>query len=517
MKKIYEANGIEKEEILDVDNELKAFDKARINDVGIEDLLMITRVKEFPINNMIDSIWSINGINSSKDSENDIIVLDPFCEHLNDNISNLEINNTNFNSPIKLSSKAIILMPYEKYLDICKNLKTEGLIDNFPIRLYEGNEKLAIKMIMRDKNFIYLKLNKNKYEIDVENHPDIIAFTNKISEIIEKINEQIKSNKFEKLQIRRKPRHIISSKNINKSVKESSSYFKMITGLTEEVEGDISLDEEFSASTDIGKCRDNQEDGVLLIRDKEIPNFKMMVVADGMGGQIGGEIASNVIIQKLKNWFEELSIDKKKYYYNSIENIKTDLINEIELKIQPSVEYETWKQGGSTLVCAIIGKNDTIIANVGDSRAYIAKNGKLIQLSREDTVAQKHLENGIIPTKEASRFDQESNILLQSIGMNRRNLKHPHTQIIKNDDYDLLLLFTDGVTDCLSDDDIITVCKKTDKSELAKKIVEKAIRHDSIEPEEYSDYANLNLYIPGGKDNATVAIYAPKKIEGKER
>ena len=95
-------------------------------------------------------------------------------------------------------------------------------------------------------------------------------------------------------------------------------------------------------------------------------------------------------------------------------------------------------------------------------------------------------------------------------------MEEPHTCIIRNSDYDLLLLFSDGVTDCLSDDDIVAVCKKSNRSELAKKIVEKAIRHDSIVPEEYINYTELNTYIPGGKDNTTAAIYVPKKLDDKD-
>ena len=178
---------------------------------------------------------------------------------------------------------------------------------------------------------------------------------------------------------------------------------------------------------------------------------------------------------------------------------------------------ETSYCGGSTFVCAIIGKSDTLIANIGDSRAYIIKDGKLKQISKDDTVAQRNLEKGITPNKEAARFDRESNELTQCIGMNRRNLKHPHFETINNKEYDMLLLFSDGVTDCLSDEDIAVVCKNSNRKEVARKIVEKAIRHDSIEPEEFKDYENLEIYIPGGKDNTTAAIYAPKKDDEIER
>ena len=510
MKKIYEAVGNEKEDIINVDNELKAFDKGRINDVEIEDLLMITRLKAIPKNLIVNNIWSLNGIETQQ-KNGDILVFEPLDEHIDNNLSNIGINNTKFNSPIKLSDKAIILMPEEKYIKLAKHLITRRSLRNMPIRLYEGREDLAIKMLMHDKGYVYLNLDKDKYLIDEKNHPDIIEYTNKLSDTIKKINEQVKSNNIGAIYNKKSKR----TENVNANEKNQADNYKMITGLTKKVEGDISLDDECMASTDIGKRRENQEDAVLLIKNKENPEFKMMVVADGMGGHSNGEIASNAIIKEMKRWFESLTREQRLCYYTSVNELRKDLLKEIKSNVQSAVERETIQKGGSTLVCAIIGKNDTIIANVGDSRAYIIKNGKLIQLSREDTVTQKYFINGKLPDKEASRFDQKSNILVQSIGMNRDDLKEPYTCLIENSKYDLLLLFSDGVTDCLSDDDIVAVCKKSNRSEIAKKIVKKAIKHDSIVPEEYINYTELNTYIPGGKDNATAAVYVPRK-EGED-
>ena len=136
-----------------------------------------------------------------------------------------------------------------------------------------------------------------------------------------------------------------------------------------------------------------------------------------------------------------------------------------------------------------------------------------MQVSREDTIAQENLESGKTPNKEASRFDKDTNQILQCIGMNRNELIRPNIKIIDNKDYDMILLFTDGVTDCLSDEDIAVACKTTDRKELANKIVEKAIKHDSIIADENVDYVHLNSYIPGGKDNTTAAIYIRKDDE----
>ena len=561
-------------------------------------------------NSVIDCVWSLNGIeklpenNSNnvieKIDENKLLVFDPLVNHLDDNFENISANNTSFKEPIELSKDAIILMPEELYDLYYNRMVNNGNNDcaksdnntvmninststksfennatfeflkkhNSQIRLYEGNEKLAIKMLMRDLRYTYINMDKSGYIIDQKNHPDIIEFTNKMNDLINSLNEQIKKGKklsdvysnilTENLRSKlineeekndqanlknqanedsekseQKDSKNRSDKDVNNSQQlstknnstetskkreqQTSENYAMITGLTSKVEGEISLEDGFSASTDIGKYRKNQEDAVLLIKDKENPNLKMMVVADGMGGLSRGELASNAIVKELKNWFENLSELQKDAFYNSTERARYTLLNEIEFELQPLVQWETMQQGGSTLVCAIIGKDDTLVANVGDSRAYIVKDNKLIQVSREDTVAQSNLEKGHTPDKEASRFDEESNILLQDIGMDRNMLKEPFVKVIKNSDYDMLLLFTDGVTDCLSDDDIVAVCKNTDIKNLSKKITEKAISHDSILPEEYSNYTGLNIYIPGGKDNATTAVYSRRKQDENEK
>ena len=568
MKKVYEANGEEKEEIIDINNDYNAFDKARIGDVSIKDLVLITRVQNLSNDNKIESKFSINAIESSQNSENEILIFEPLKNQLRSGLQEISSNNTVFKAGITLSNEAIFLFPREKYVKLASKLEERKKLKNLKIRLYEGKEELAVKMLMQDNGYIFLKLDKNGYEIDKKNHPDIIAFTKKVLKIEAELNRKIskeqtqndanlnvsseknnlksniqnleidennniinivklgkinenqctenqyeKTEKYDTEEVKEEEKideSKISTENENQSKEQN---FQMITGLTKEKEGEINLGENFQASTDIGKRRKNQEDAVLLIKDSQNPHFKMMVVADGMGGEEKGEVASNTIVFELKNWFEKLSEEKKKSYFDSISNIEKDLLNEIEQKVQPLVESATWQLGGSTLVCAIIGKEETLIANVGDSRAYIVNGKELTQISREDTVAEEHLEKGIVPTKEAARFDEESNILLQSIGMNRNQLKCPHTKIIKNTDYDLLLLLTDGVTDCLSDDDILAICKTTDRAKLAQKIVEKAIRHDSIIPEKYEEYNGLHQYIPGGKDNTTAGVYLQTQKE----
>lgn len=517
MKKIYEALGKEKSEIIDANNDYKAYQRQfyQKNSIGASDIVMVGRTSTFPFNSCVDTHWSLNGLLTDNYSNSgEFIIIEPFEEHMNyGQLLNLNEVNTYFNGPIELSDKATILIPLETYNQLSEFPELQSRLTKNNVRLYEGKEELAVRMLFFDKNYIYLRVNKDGYCYDEENHPDTIKYTQILLERQKKLAHILPQNA-SSINYKANSHKYISHMEAGgylESIEDNSnsSNYKMITGLTEKVEGEIELDDELYGATDIGKIRSNQEDAFLLIKDEEIPELKMMVVADGMGGLQKGEVASDVIVNKLKDWFENLSKEEKNCYYNSVAGLKESLEQKIQIDIQAEVEYKTGYLGGSTLVCAILGKNDTLIANIGDSRAYIIKYGEIKQISREDTVAQKKLEMGETPTKEASRFDEQANELIQCIGMNRKDLTAPHFEILNNNEYDMLLLFSDGVTDCLSDADILNVCKNSNKKEVAKAIVEKAIRHDSLKPEELVDYDYLTPYIPGGKDNTTVAVYAP--------
>ena len=136
-------------------------------------------------------------------------------------------------------------------------------------------------------------------------------------------------------------------------------------------------------------------------------------------------------------------------------------------------------------------------------------------------MTQQKLELGMLPNKDIARFDPQSSRILQSIGIDDGRLPEPYVVILDNDSYDILLLLSDGVSDCLSDEDIIAVCKNTDRSELAKRIVEKALRHDSILPDESSTYDigasnNRWLNIYGLNIYAADGNFTNLKIKGKE-
>ena len=505
MKKVYEAYGEDKRKTIEEINNIDAERHAIWCEV--DDLCMVTRLSEVPKNGIVDSTWSLNSIETDASGEKDILVIDPLRFHIKDEPNKVGIIDTSFGGPIKLSSQAAILMPREKYIDLGMHLESRRSLRNLPISLYEGEEDLALKMLMYNKGFIHIDISKGQFVGNDYNR----IFIDSVGKTIDGINKMEKEKDVKTYNIKRSgSKRVYREKPQEAPIEEQKGDYRIISGKTTDTEGDIELGDELNASTDIGKVRNNQEDAVLLIRDKNNPDFKMMVVADGMGGHSKGEVASNTIVEMLKDWFMQLTDEQKACYETSVDELREDLLKQINESIIPSVKDKTSNSGGSTLVCAIVGKNDTMVLNVGDSRAYIAKDGDLKQISREDTLTQEKLELGRLPNKDIARFDPESNQILQSIGIDYGELPEPYVVILDNDSYDILLLLSDGVSDCLSDEDLIAVCKNTDRRELAKRIVEKALRHDSILPDEYKG-KGLVRYKPGGGDNATAAAFTPKK------
>lgn len=240
----------------------------------------------------------------------------------------------------------------------------------------------------------------------------------------------------------------------------------------------------------------------------------MMVVAEGMGGEQHGEIASNILVERLKEWFEGLTEEEKESYLTGVTSLQESLNNKIN-ETSNEIANQLYSLGGATLVCAIIGEHDTLITNVGDSRAYVIKDGKLKQVTIDDAIVQEEFEKGNIPYRYAMRFHREAAGITECVGMGI--IKDIHSITLNNDDYDMLLLFSDGVTDCLSEEDIAVICKSTNRKEIAKRLVQRAIEHDSIAPDKLiEDYVDINFYIPGGKDNSTSAVYLPKKSSEEE-
>ena len=250
--------------------------------------------------------------------------------------------------------------------------------------------------------------------------------------------------------------------------------------------------------TNPGLIRDNNEDSAIVLTHPLNSNIKLLAVADGIGGNLKGEYASNYVINRLCSWFKNENIDVFNTYYKLYKHLYNEITNiNNELYIN---EYNK-SRCGTTLTCAIVTEEDTIIANIGDSRAYAANNNDIIQITKDDSLVWQYYEKGKL-TKDELRFHINSSLITKCIG-HEYNVK-PTISKINNNKYTCLLLLTDGVTDCLSDKKIKFIVNKNNGENIAKALINESVykkQNDKI-PEgiEFKKVRN-------GKDNATVALY----------
>ncbi len=275
---------------------------------------------------------------------------------------------------------------------------------------------------------------------------------------------------------------------------------------------DYSLGDDLFASIDLGKKKKNQEDSVIILKHPQNPKFKMMVVADGMGGLIAGEMASTFITTSMIDWFENLDpkfFDEKntqaltQYFENQITTVNNKL-------------YQTYKgQAGSTFVGAIVTDKNTIISNIGDSRAYIYADGKLQQLTEDDNLAFNLWKKGTIKNKDDIRFYKYSNKITKAMGTHTNTT--PSTKTISNSDFDILLLCSDGVHECLSDNTIKVITRNTSPRHLAKVLMH-YVNDPNVDKKFHGNSSgnyNFDPVLSAGKDNASIAVFDNNKDKGR--
>ena len=230
--------------------------------------------------------------------------------------------------------------------------------------------------------------------------------------------------------------------------------------------------------TDVGRVRENNEDSLII--DKVINLF---IVADGMGGYRGGEVASKIATKTIRSFI------RKELNNNRISKIPQMIkmaIREANQKIVKTASTSLLhSKMGSTIVMALQHKKKFYIANIGDSRAYLIRNGNIKQLSEDHSIVGELLRNGEITIKEAKTHPKR-NIITKVLG--RPGVISPLIKSMVLRKGDCLLLCSDGLTDSLQDDEITDmVLLNKIPQVICNKLVELAIQR-------------------GGTDNITVIV-----------
>ena len=235
------------------------------------------------------------------------------------------------------------------------------------------------------------------------------------------------------------------------------------------------------AKSDTGKVREMNQDAYYISDSSS--EVKLYILADGMGGYKGGEIASNLAIKCTRNYIENNFKDTPKDRENLIQLVASSMEYANMIVYEKSKEDKEFEGMGTTLEVCLIYNNKIYIGHIGDSRIYRIRKDFMRKLTIDHSYVQKLVKDGTI-TKEEAEVHPKKNMLLKALGCNA--FVEPDVSVKGFLKDDILLISSDGLTNMVKQEDIF---------QIATGNIEKA-------PQRLIDLANQH----GGMDNITVII-----------
>jgi protein phosphatase len=264
--------------------------------------------------------------------------------------------------------------------------------------------------------------------------------------------------------------------------------------------------------TDIGKIRENNEDS-FYINDR----FGIYIVADGIGGYKGGEIASKIATEyfgkKISNELKSLNfldINDNNHLQNK-ESVILEIIRKLILETNHKIIKESLQNNlygmGTTIVMVLCFNNFFYLVNIGDSRGYLWNNKKkkLEQLTNDDSLINEMLKMGKISIEE-SRNHKLKHVITKYLGS--PDFSKPIIQKINWNNNDMLILCTDGLTNVLEDKEIESLVNQLIGSELDTEVLENSKKRNRSQEicDTLIDLTNQT----GGYDNITAVTIENK-------
>lgn len=228
------------------------------------------------------------------------------------------------------------------------------------------------------------------------------------------------------------------------------------------------------ARTDQGKVRDNNEDCFALNADRGIA-----VLADGMGGLNAGEIAAEEAVRVTMARLVE-AVDGGAAG-ELVADALAEAIVEANRVVHALADSRYDYQGmGTTLVCAVLTPAGAMVGHVGDSRAYRFNAGDLTRLTTDHSLVQQLVDEGVLTDEEAQRAPNR-NIVTRAVGIDSQVLVDVNTVAVTPGD--LLLLCTDGLTDLVTDVELLRLVSDfaDQLEELADELIAAALARGGLD------------------------------------
>ena len=224
--------------------------------------------------------------------------------------------------------------------------------------------------------------------------------------------------------------------------------------------------------SDVGLVRNNNEDSGFIGKH-------FLLVADGMGGHAAGELASSTTVAIVAQ------VDNNKEKLEGLESKLIEIPQAITKELKNAINKDSSRAGmGTTLTAAVIQENQLKVSHVGDSRAYLVRNKQISRITKDQTYIQSLIDNNEITESEAKNHPQRS-LLLQAIdGITESIPVITSTEIFENDK---IVLCSDGLTNVVTDEEILEIVNQFDYVGAVSALIEKALEN-------------------GGPDNITVIV-----------
>ncbi len=246
---------------------------------------------------------------------------------------------------------------------------------------------------------------------------------------------------------------------------------------------------EVSGQTHVGMKRNHNEDNLLML-----PEERVFVVADGMGGHSSGEIASKIAVDEVGEFFRMTSqdqditwpykMDKQRNYDENRLAVAVKLAN--QRIFEKASANSKFKGMGTTIVTVYFAKdNEVVIGHVGDSRVYFFRDGQLRQLTEDHSLLNDYLKAKKLTPEEIENFPHK-NVIVRALGMKDNVVVDVNR--VEPKPGDVFLLCSDGLSGMVTDEQIQNVLQNT-------KDLDKACA-------QLIDSANAN----GGNDNVTAVL-----------
>lgn len=245
--------------------------------------------------------------------------------------------------------------------------------------------------------------------------------------------------------------------------------------------------------TDVGRVRTRNEDHVALA-----PAHGVAVVADGMGGHPGGDVASRIAAELTARRLPELlaaTLATPQDADSALDPAMTEAILEAHALVRMEAVRQPDLQGMGTTLVALLVEQDSgaySIGHVGDSRAYLLREGVIRQLTKDDTWVQQRVDDGLIAAANV-RGHPLGHLLTQCVGLVDPPTPHIHSG--RAESGDTFLLCTDGLTGMLEEAEIQEILGRRSPETGAASPPEEVLR-------ELIETAKAQ----GGTDNITAAM-----------